>query len=78
MALTFHGINFGTWVQEKAMTNNIVSILCPHFLFANRIKTRKIHKGAKKYRPIIAGKTGQFLILRLWYCIVIKYVLLDI
>lgn len=43
-------------VQEKAVNNNIVSILYPHFLIVNRIKTGKVHKTAKKYWSITAEK----------------------
>lgn len=48
--------------KEKAMNNNMVCILCPHFLAVNRIKTGTVHKTAKKCWSVTAGKTVQFLI----------------
>jgi len=50
VASPFHRISFGMWAmcaREKEMNNNMVSILCPHFLSVYRIKPGRVHKTAK-------------------------------
>lgn len=44
--------------QEKAMNNNMVSILCPHFLAVYRIKTGRVRKTAKNIKVSNSRKTS--------------------
>lgn len=60
--------------QEKAMNNNTVFILCPHFLAVYRMKTGRVHKTAKMLVSNSRKNSWIFYLeITEWYYIVIKY-----